>query len=226
MKTLGKTVVAVVIGFILVTSIGCATAPKPTAFLGEYAKDLQPGPKEGAKERWLKPGVNFAKYKNVMLESVVFFFAEDAEYKGIDPVEMKELSDGFNLAFVNALKGKYPIVTEPGPDVVRVRFAITELKPSKPGAGVVTTVTMITPIGLGVNLAKKGATGTWTGEGATAGELMAFDSMTNTVIAVARDQRTAGFTGRYTKWGSAEEAFKFWGDRLRTFMDQAHGVKE
>jgi hypothetical protein len=109
--------------------------------------------------------------------------------------------------------------------VVRMRFAITELKPSKPGAGAVTTVTMLTPIGLGVNLAKKGATGTWTGEGATAGELMAFDSMTNTVIAVARDERTAGFTGRCTKWGSAEEAFKFWADRLRTFMDQAHGLK-
>jgi hypothetical protein len=112
MKTFGKRVVAVVIGFILVTSIGCATtAPKPTGFLGEYAKNLQPGPKDGAKERWLKPGVDFAKYKNVMLESVVFFFAEDAEYKGIDPAEMKELSDKSNLAFVNALKGKYPIVT-------------------------------------------------------------------------------------------------------------------
>jgi hypothetical protein len=68
---------------------------------------------------------------------------------------------------------------------------------------------MVSPIGLGVNLAKKGATASWTGSGATRAEMMAFDSVTNDVIAVAKDERSAGFTTRYTTWGSVEEAFKF-----------------
>jgi Protein of unknown function (DUF3313) len=47
--------------------------------------------------RWLKPGVDFAKYNKLMLDSVVFFFAEDSEYKGMDPQELKEIADAANL---------------------------------------------------------------------------------------------------------------------------------
>jgi len=48
------------------------------------------------------------------------------------------------------------------------------------------------------------------------------DSTTNDVIAVAVDDRTAGFTERFSKWGSAQEAFKFWAQRLGAFVE---GVK-
>ena len=67
----------------------------------------------------------FGKYNKYMVDSVIFFLADDSEYKGIDPNELKELSDGFNQAIVDAFKDKYAIVTEPGPDVARIRIAIT-----------------------------------------------------------------------------------------------------
>ena len=225
MKKAVKVAMAMVIGLVLVAFLGCATGPKSSGFLGDYYKNLQAGPEGGVKMRWLKPGVDFAKYNKVMLESVVFYFADDSENKAIDPAVMKELSDAIDLAFVNALKDNYPIVSEPGPDVVRIRVAITDLKQNSPTLGVISTVTMVSPIGLGVNLAKKGATGSWTGSGATRAEMMAFASMTNDVIAVAKDERSAGFTTRYTTWGSVEEAFKFWAERLRKFLDEAHAVK-
>jgi len=233
MKRALKAVILVLMGFILVTSIiSCASTSgsksSRSTFLGEYAKNLQPGPKGGAKERWFKPGVNFAKYKKVILEHVVFFFDETSENKAIDTSELDDLAKKCDLALVNALQGSYPsypVVTEPGPDVVRIRFAITDLKPSKPVVGVLTTVTMVTPIGLGVGLLKKGGTGSWTGSGATTVEVLAIDSMTNQVIAAAKDDRSAGFTERYTKWGSVEEAFKYWGERVKLIMDEARAVK-
>ncbi len=172
--------------------------------------------------RWVKPGVDFSRYDKVMLDSVVFFFADDSEYKGMDPHELKELADIFNRHLVTALQGKYPIAAEPGPDVVRIRFAITDLKQSRP---VLSGVTSVIPVGLGISLLKKGATDSWSGSGATGAEVMVLDSLTNEVIAVARDERTAGFTERFSKWGSAEEAFKFWADRVKLFMDQVHGVQ-
>jgi hypothetical protein len=49
---------------------------------------------------------------------------------------------------------------------------------------------------------------------------MVFDSLSNEVIAVAEDQYQAGFTERFTKWGSAEDAFKYWGKRLRKLLDE------
>ncbi len=227
MKTVLKRLMAVVMGFTLAASvISCAsTSGSKATFLGEYAKNLQPGPKGGVKERWMKPGVDPAKYNKVILEHVVFFFADDSQYKGIDASELNQLAEQFHLAIVSALKGSYPIVTEPGPDVVRIRIAITDLKQNNPALGVVSTVTMVTPAGLGLNLVKRGATGSWSGSGATRAEFLAFDSTTNRVIYAARDERSAGFTDRYTKWGSAEEAFKFWAERIKTVMDEAHRVK-
>jgi len=158
-----------------------------------------------------------------MLDSVIFYFADDSENKGIDAQDMKELADGCNLEVVNVLKGTYPIVAEPGPDVLRLRFAITDLKQSRP---VLSAVSSVVPIGLGISLIKKGATGSWAGSGATSVELMAMDSMTNDVIAVAQDDKSAGFTERFTKWGSTEEAFKFWAERIKQFIDKAHGMKK
>lgn len=221
MKT-GKVVLAVVIGFALMASAGFSAEPKYSGFLEGYYQNLQPGPEGGVKMRWLKPGVMFGKYNKLMVDSVVFFFADDSQYKGIDPNELKELSDSFNQAIVAALKDKYPIVAEPGPDVARLRIAITGIKQSKP---VASTVSSLLPIGLAVSLVKKGATGSWSGSGATSAEFEALDSVTNDVILVAVDERTAGFTERFSKWGSAQEAFKFWAGRIAAFIDNTREMK-
>ena len=234
MKTAVRTLLVVAMGIALVTfTISCAStgsqakgaaaAPQTEGFLNGYYKDLQPGPEGGAKMRWLKPGVDFGKYNKVMLDSVIFFFADQSEYKGIDPQAMKELADACDQQVIDVLKGTYPLVAEPGPDVVRIRFAITDLEQSRP---VLSAVTTVVPIGLGISIIKKGATGSWTGSGATGAELMAIDSMSGDVIAVAQDKKTAGFTERFSKWGSAEDAFKFWGERIKLFLDQAHGMKQ
>jgi len=221
MKT-GKVVLTVVIGFALMASAGFAAEPKYSGFLEGYYQNLQPGPEGGAKMRWLKPGVMFGKYNKLMVDSVTFFFADDSQYKGIDPNELKELSDSFNQAIVAALKDKYSIVAEPGPDVARLRIAITGIKQSKP---VASAVSSLLPIGLAVSLVKKGATGSWSGSGATSAEFAVLDSVTNDVILVAVDERTAGFTERFSKWGSAQEAFKFWAGRIAAFIDNIREMK-
>ena len=229
MQKTGKAFWAVFIGLALMVFVTSCASTKLAAdqqkdgFLGDYYKDLAPGPEGGAKMRWLKPGTDFAKYNKVMLDSVVFFLAKDADYKGVDPQEMKELADGFNLQIVNALKDKYPIVAEPGPDVVRIRFAVTDMRPSNPA---VSGISSVVPIGLGVSLAKKGASGSWAGSGATSAEIMAVDSTTSEVIAVAQDEKSAGFTDRFSKWGSANEAFKFWGERIVLFLNGSRSAKQ
>lgn len=224
-----KKMICVLAGIVLL--MGCATtqsgdmsAPPTdqTGFLKGYYDRLEPGPKDGAKLRWIKPNADFGRYNYVMLDSVVFFFDDASEYKGIDPNDLKELADNFNQQLVDALKAKYPVVAAPGPDVVRLRFAITDLKQSNPA---ISGITSVIPVGLAVSIVKKGATDSWAGSGATSGEMMALDSQTNEVIAVAQDEKTAGFTERFSKWGSAEEAFKFWAERLVAFLDKARAAK-
>jgi len=200
-----------------------ATQPKK-GFLNGYYEKMESGPKDGAKMRWLKPGVDFSRYNKVMLDSIIFFFADDSENKGIDAYEMKELADKCNRKVFDVLNDTYPVVAEPGPDVIRLRAAITDLKQSRPALSAVTTVI---PVGLAISVVKKGAEGSWTGAGATSAEFMALDSMTNDVIAVAQDERKGGFEERFTKWGSTEEAFKFWAERMKLLLDRVrtHRVK-
>jgi hypothetical protein len=203
-----KRVFVLLMGMMFLAS--CATpAPPKTGFLGEYYKNLEPAPEGGvAKFRWLKPGVDFAKYKKVMVDYVVFALAEDSEYKAISGDEMKELGDAASLALVKAIKD--PVVAEPGPDVSRIRMAIVGLKQSNP---VISGITTVIPIGVGISVIKKGATGAWSGSGATQAEAMILDSLTNEVLAVGTLEYKAGFTERFTKWGSVEDAFKYWGEK-------------
>jgi hypothetical protein len=222
MKTATKICMFVVIGLSLALA-GCASGPKQSGFLGNYYSNLGPGPEGGAKYRWLKPGVDFGKYNRLMIDSVVFYYAPDSEDMGIDGEQMKELTDAFNTELVTVLKDTYPIVAEPGPDVARLRIALTNVKKSKP---VVSAVTSIVPVGIGISVIKKGAGGSWSGSGATSAEFMALDSTTNDVIAVAEDEQTAGYFERFSRLGSAKDAFKYWAERIKLFMDEAHGVKK
>lgn len=223
MKTTIKVAAAVLIVIALSISNGIAGEPKLSGFLGDAAvyKQLGPGPEGGAKMRWLKPGADFSKYNKIMLDSVIFYLADNSD-KGIDPQDMKELADVFNLELVTALKDKYQIVGDPGPGVARIRIAITNIKPSKPG---ISAVSSVMPIGLGISLLKRGATGGWSGGGEVGIELIAIDTASNDVIALAADDKQAAFEQRFSKMGAAKDAFKFWADRIRMFLDEASQKK-
>jgi len=221
MKTALKFASVVFIVAVVAVSGAFAEDPKYSGFLGDPTvySQLKPGPEGGAKMRWLKPGVDFSKYDKLMIDSVIFFFGPDSD-NGIDPKEMNELADACNQEIVNALKDKYPIVGEPGPGVARFRFAITNFKASRPG---ISAVTSVMPIGLGISLLKKGATGGWTGGGKVGVEVMVLDAQTNDVIAMGVDDRQAAFEDRFSKAGVAKEAFKFWAERIVKFLDEAKG---
>jgi hypothetical protein len=224
MKKVAKVMLIVVICVVFSFSTVFAGDPPFSGFLGDKSvyETLKPGPEGGAKLRWIKPGTDFKIYNKFMVDSVLFSLADSAQYKAFDPNEMKEMADSFNKELVAAFKDKYPIVAEPGPDVTRIKIVITNVEQSRP---VVSAVTSVVPVGLAVSLVKKGATGGWLGSGETGAEVMALDSSTNEVIAMAVDQKKAEFEQRFSKWGSATDAFKFWSERIVRFIDDAKGIK-
>lgn len=219
MKRLFGAVSTAMLCLVLTHGSGFGADIQYSGFLGNYG-DLKEGPQGGVAMRYLKPDVDFSKYRKVMLDFVVFFLANDAEYKGINAEDMKELSDAFNKAAVDALNKDYPLVGEPGPDVLRIRVAVTHLKPSKPGSAAVTT---IIPVGLAISLIKRGATGEYTGVGSTGIEAEFLDSLSNERVAAVVDQQAGGKMSGFAKWGAAKEAFEFWAGRLKAFLDNTRG---
>jgi len=120
------------------------------------------------------------------------------------------------------VKDTYTNVAEPRPRVVRFKFALTGIRQSRP---VLSGVSSIIPVGLAASAIKKGATGEWTGSGATGMEVLVIDSASNEVIGAGKDEQIAGFTERFSRYGSAKDAFKHWAGRLRAIMDNLHGMK-
>ena len=220
MKFPSNIVYIAIICFALTVATGCATKQvKHSGFLKNYP-EFTSGPKGGADFVYMKEGVDFKKYNKIMMNHVVLFFEDNSEYKGIHPEELAEMSNAFHKAITDNLQGAYPLVAEPGPDVMRLRFAITDVVASKPGMGAVSTVV---PVGLAVSIMKKGVTGKHTGVGEASIEVEILDSVTNERIGAAIDTRPGGKIEGFSKWGAVEGAFKFWAKRLRHWLDETHG---
>ena len=49
------------------------------------------------------------------------------------------------------------------------------------------------------------------------------DSQTNARVGAAIDERAGKKLKGVTKWGATKAAFKFWAERLRTWLDEIHG---
>ncbi len=220
MKYLPKIVYIVIICFAFTVAIGCATKQvKYSGFLKNYP-EFKSGPTGGADFVYMKDGIDFKRYNKIIMNHVVLFFEDDTDYKGIHPEELAEMSNAFHKAITDNLQGAYPLVAEPGPDVMRLRFAITDVVASKPGMGTISTVM---PIGLALSTVKKGVTGKHTGVGQASIEVEILDSVTNERIGAAIDTRPGGKMEGFSKWGAVEGAFEFWAKRLRTWLDEIHG---
>ena len=193
-----------------------------SGFLGDYSQ-LKPGTEGQAKMVYMKEGVDFAKYNKIMMDEVVFYFSPHAKNKEIDPEQMKELADMFHKDVFEALGTEYPLVDQPGPDVMRLRVAITDIDLPHRGLNTVTTVV---PVGLAVSFVKKGITGKGSFVGEISMEVEILDSTTNERIAAAADRRAGGKIDSMSKFGTAEDAFKFWAQRLRARLDEFHGKAE
>jgi len=54
---------------------------------------------------------------------------------------------------------------------------------------------------------------------------VALDSTTNEILLLAFDEQKAAFEQRFSKWGSANDAFKLWSEKAVAFIDNYKGVK-
>jgi hypothetical protein len=197
-----KTLLVMIISLCL--TAGAAYAKQEySGFLVDYSQ-LKPGPKGGVAKVYRKEGVDYKKYSKIMMDHVVFYFKDDAQDKGIDPLEMAELSHKFHKAVQAALRGSYPLVEAPGPDVMRVRVAITNLELPK-------------------RTFKSLMTGKGPGIGEISMEFESLDSVTGERIAAGVDQRTGTRLESLRRFSTAEDAFKFWAQRLRLRLDEVHG---
>jgi hypothetical protein len=204
-------------------SSGCASRPpvKPSGYLGDYS-EFQPDPRGGEALRYVKPGLDLGRYHRVMIDPVVVALSPDSTGQAVDPSELLRLSRYLHAALVVALRSAYPIVEEPGDDVLRVRAASTDVIPTKPALNTVGTLLIPARV---VSAAKRAITGTdlFVGEAAVEAEVV--DSQSNVRLMALVDRKAGnkfGLKEGMTTWGHVEKAFREWAVRFRLTMDEAH----
>ncbi len=108
--------------------------PAFSGFLGDYSGFQESDRVKGA---WIytKAGMSITdlgKYNKVILDPVVVYGGSDDVFKDIDQAQLQQAADDFHATLASTLGSDYPVVTEPGPDVLQVRTALTGSVPKDP----------------------------------------------------------------------------------------------
>ncbi len=200
---------------------GCAASGmkdvQKTGFLSDYSQ-LKPGGDDRSALYYVKPGADLKPYNKLMFDRFVVLLSDSAQFREIDPAMLKELTDYYQNAVFTAVKDGYMIVDQPGPGVLRVRVAITELNPSNPTTN---TLSTIVPVGMIVAGATKATSGDNLGTGEAGTEFELLDSVTGERLAAAVDKRQGGKGVFRGKWEDTKDAFDYWAKRFRQRLDEA-----
>jgi hypothetical protein len=212
---------AVSIGIAALVMVGCATTEqvpnvRMSGFLGDYSQ-LHHGKSGQAEFTYKDPNLDLSKYQKVILDPVQIWAAdnEDSTLSKLSREDQQLLVNYLYVAINDALKRDYTVVNEPGPDVMRIRCAITEARANSPIKDILSTVT---PYGLGISYARKIVTGTHSGVGIVSVEGELLDSVSGQRLAAVVDRRagTKSLAINATRWGDVQDAFSFWARRMQT----------
>lgn len=141
--------------FVLAAAGAWAEEDKPPQFSGFLKDYSQLHPAKDRESVWLyiDKSADYRPYTKIILDPVEVILTPNPDFKGVQPDTLKRMSDDFIASYKKALTPGYQIVTEPGPDVLRLRAAITNVQLVKTSIG----VTDVLPIKIAFNVARSAA---------------------------------------------------------------------
>lgn len=166
-------------------------------------------PNTAVEYAYINQEADFSKYTRLMSGGLEIYYPEGEETP--DPANLERIRSYFRDAFADAIGDAYEIVTEPGPDVLKVSAQIVDMKISPGGA-------VFEP---GGRLRDVVAHGELT-------FLMEMsDSVTGQALARAGDKSSdiSADKGDAT-WDDVQRAAEYWAGLFRNWLDSALGVPE
>ena len=237
----------------LVLLCGCAStgttspaeASKRSGFLSNYEL-LKPVEGEDGAQTWRRQDVNWKQYNKVLIERIQVFIKQEGEPKGIDPTDLKMLTDYFYEALVKELGPTAQIVDKTGPDVIGLRIAIINLIPTKYALSIAGT---LTPYAFVAEAASGPASGRPAGStpylGETSIEVQIVDGDSGEILGEFAETKIGkkydvdmsknasnaakkwmnSYTDSFTTWSYAKRAFDLWAALFRQRFDELRNIK-
>ena len=163
------------------------------------------------------------QYDKALIDPVLVYFHPEARGVGIDPSELAELTTFFRDRVVEELAAirEVEIVDEPGPGVMRVRIALTDLNLSRGAANVGAKVAGAVTAGVGFLVPSVDI-------GGATMECEVLDSATGerlvAVVDTDRGRRMFNFKSMKSK-GDARSAMREWARDFRRNLQRIHEGK-
>ena len=180
-------------------------------FLGNDYKLLQPNPDLKGGLGWRSPDFKAADYTALYVEPVVLWHAEDmVKESGVDKEDLELLATYFHDVLTHVPDGKkLKLATAPGPGVITIRAAVTEVEASSPVSNALTSVI---PVGILISAGKQVATGQAMGVGKCAVEMKFVDTETGKNLGLFVDTKVGKkySSASFTETGQTEEAMNEW----------------
>ncbi len=215
-----------------------------TGFLSDYGRLTRSPGGDGAL-CWRKPDLDLKRYNKVLINRILVTIKADQQ-EGVDPTDLKSLVDYFHGALVKELKPQMQIVNEPGPGVIVLRIALTDLVPtqvSRSLAGTAIPYGFVAEAGSGVATGRPAGSTPYLGE--TGIEMQFLDGASGVVLAECADTQigrkyaadvdagAAGATNTWVKgymssfqsWSYARDAFDKWARQIATRFAVLRGVE-
>lgn len=205
---------------------GCAKNAAPlnfSGFLSNYT-GLRPSPDESGAWSYRKPEANFKRYTKIILDPLVIWPSQNSAYGGIDALTAWKLALAFQERMSQALAGGYVIVKEPGPGVLRLRAALTEVILERP---TLASPGPLLPLANDILLqASEKISGMNALEGEAAIEAELLDVESQERLAAFVEKRMSSkilLTRDKDSLGPVLEIFDYWANKLRQRLDKERG---
>jgi hypothetical protein len=153
------------------------------------APGLQASLEEPGAWTYIAPGAQLRTYRRFILDPPRVFRGEGSGYGDLSEAEVQAIAQMFVEETRAALGPTYPVVTQPGPGVARLRYTLIAVSETVP---YVATATRVIPIGAAINLLKGGAGGPGTLTGSVTYGIEAFDARSGQLLAAAVRELTPG----------------------------------
>ena len=212
-------------GVVCLLLAGCASAPK--TFSGLSVSDrLEPVPKGTGAFTYVDKSHDFSPYRRLLVEQVVVYTAADHGFGDIPDAERTRMATFIDAqARLILARTQYPIATEPGPDVLRLRLTLVGMTPSR---AMLQGMTYVIPVGAALNLVKgaSGGSGTFMGSVTLAGEF--YDAMAGNLLAgfvATRSPNALNVTALSSSYEAAGQGAVSLLEDLRRRIDKPENVR-
>jgi len=214
-----------------------------SGFLSDYAR-LKPVSWADGVQCWRDPGLDAKQYDKILIARMTLKLKPGQE-QGVDPTDLKALTDYFYQSLAKALKPQMQVVDQAGPGVLVMRVALTNLVPTSVARSVTGTVVpyaFIAEAGSGVATGRPAGSTPYLGE--TGMEMQFLDGSSGKILAECRDTEigrkyaadldsgavgaaqtwASGYVNSFQSWSYAKNAFDKWSELTAKRLAALRGV--